>query len=145
MQEYTSIEDSEQPSDCQLYFRKYNPRKNPEEFIVMICVGSMSIGIAFLCIGYIIPREYEFDPSLPAREMESIEIYYAKLSRVLDICIMIGMGFTAVGVIIVSSMTTYSLVKGLSEYHRQEEQASDKDFMMSHDIEMTSYGSRLSE
>ena len=99
----------------------------------------MATGLGLLCIGYIIPREYVFDPSLPARQMEAIELRHAKLVKGLDICIIIGMGFTAFGGILVASLTTYGLIKGFVDNSNLE---SDKDKMMDSDIEMTSYGSR---
>lgn len=39
--------------------------------------------------------------------MEAIEIYYAHLSQSLDLTIVIGMGFIAIGGIILSSLITY--------------------------------------
>ena len=99
----------------------------------------MAIGLALLCIGYIIPREYVYDASLPAREMEAIELYHAKLTKALDICIIVGMGFTAFGGILVASFTTYVLFKSFIDNPKPE---SDKDRIISSDIEMTSYGAR---
>ena len=80
-----------------------------------------------------------FDPSLPAREMEAIELRHAQFVKALDICIIVGMGFTAFGGILVASLTMYGLIKGFLDNTNSE---TDKTRMMTSDIEMTSYGSR---
>lgn len=104
---YYDLEDPDIPSTCQRYM--YDPRKSPEDFLLLVSICCMTIGLALLCIGYIIPREYVYDASLPAKEMEAIELYHVNLTKALDICIIVGMDFTAFGGILIASLTTYSL------------------------------------
>ena len=113
----------------------YDPRKSPDDFLLLVSICSMTIGLALLCIGYIIPREYVFDSSLPAKEMEAIELYHVNLTKALDICIIVGMGFTAFGGILIASLITYSFIDN-------PKPESDKHRMISSKIEMKSYWAR---
>ena len=140
---YSTIDDeSDASSVCPLLLQRYNPRKNPEDFLLLISVGAMSVGLALLCIGFVIPRDYEFDPSLPARDMEAIEVYYANLTWALDICIISGMSCIAFGALIVSSLITYELIISSAENSKKKQYDSDKDKIIASEIEMTSYGTR---
>lgn len=80
---------------------------DPEDALVYMAAGLIVYGIVCMVVGYTVPREYTFNPYARARDMEAIEIYYADLSQSLDLTIVIGMGFIAVGGIILSTLITY--------------------------------------
>jgi len=65
--------------------------------ILFLVAGAILSGI-----GYIIPRTYEFDSKLPAREMEAIEIKYHILSEALDLCIILGMALVVISGILMA-------------------------------------------
>ncbi|KAL4237164.1 Transmembrane protein 74B [Mactra antiquata] len=96
------------------------PRKCREDLLITISIVCLVLGFVIMGTGYIIPREYIFDTSLPAREMERIEIYYANLSYSLDICILVGMGFIAFGGVIASSVFTYYFIFAEGQVYRKE-------------------------
>lgn len=60
--------------------------------------------------------------------MEAIEIYYAHLSQSLDLTIVIGMGFIAIGGIILSSLITYI---GCTESTTQHSVPSERSAIIS--------------
>ncbi|CAC5399127.1 unnamed protein product [Mytilus coruscus] len=64
----------------------------------------MIVGLVFMVVGFAVPRGYDFDPNKPAREMEATENFYITLGYNLDICITVGMGFIALGGMIISTM-----------------------------------------
>ena len=142
LNEYTNVDNLDETSDLQGCLQRYNPRNNPEEFWLLVAIGSMSIGLPFIFIGFIIPRDYVFDSSLPARQMEAIEIYYANLSNTLDMCIVIGMGFVAFGGLIVSCVVMYSVIRGSID---EEFSVSDKGPIIAPGREMALYGSTSTE
>ncbi|XP_061197572.1 transmembrane protein 74B-like [Saccostrea echinata] len=78
-----------------------------EDRLVYTAAGLIVCGIICMVVGYVIPRDYTFNPYARARDMESIEIYYADLSQKLDLTIVIGMAFIAIGGIMLSSFITY--------------------------------------
>lgn len=109
-----------------------------ENMLFNIAIICMSLGLAVMSIGYIIPRDLVFDPSLPARQMEAIELRYAKLSYHLDLCIITGMGIIVFGGVIASSMTVYYYVTDGQSHSKSSETellTDNKDFM-------ATYGSR---
>ncbi|KAK6179638.1 hypothetical protein SNE40_011952 [Patella caerulea] len=73
----------------------------------LICVV---IGLIIATTGYLIPREYSFDNHLPAREMEAKEKYYADLAHTLDMCVIVGMSFVAVGGILTMAVFTCTIL-----------------------------------
>lgn len=80
---------------------------DPEDAVVYTATGLIVCGVVCIVVGYTVPRDYTFNPYARARDMEAIEIYYAHLSQSLDLTIVIGMGFIAIGGIILSSLITY--------------------------------------
>ena len=103
----TATDDDPQPACCSDCIAQYNPRKDPVEFLSLLSLVSLSIGILLTMVGYLVPREYEFDPDLEAEQMEDIEIYYDKLSWHLDVCIIVGMAFVVLGGLILAGIITY--------------------------------------
>lgn len=106
------MDSEEYKSSCGECLRRYDPRKDPEEFCTMLSMFSMLLGLVLLSIGYVIPRDYEYDPYAPAREMEATELYYAALSHTLDICIVVGMGFVGAGGIIITAIMMHGMFCG---------------------------------
>lgn len=80
---------------------------DPEDAVVYTATGLIVCGVVCIVVGYTVPRDYTFNPYARARDMEAIEIYYAHLSQSLDLTIVIGMGFIAIGGIILSSLLTF--------------------------------------
>lgn len=62
----------------------------------------MILGLVCMVVGFAVPRDYVFDPSAPAREMEATENFYIRLGYKLDVCITFGMGLVAIGAVITS-------------------------------------------
>lgn len=88
---------------------------NPGDLITFIASVFMILGLVFMTIGYVVPRDYDFNPYAPAREMEAIEIYFANLSYDLDVVITAGMGFVAFGGILMTSLVTYEMYLRITE------------------------------
>ncbi|XP_045159694.1 transmembrane protein 74B-like [Mercenaria mercenaria] len=116
-----------------------NPKKDMQEFLTTIAIILMSCGVAIMCVSFIVPREHVFDPSLPAREMEKIEIHYAKLSYYLDICTVIGMSFIAAGGLITSGVFVYYFIMPDREVYRKKDR-QDLNLLTGTQREMVSYG-----
>lgn len=111
--------------------------RNKEDTLITVSVVLLVLGFIIMFIGYSVPRGYVFDTSLPAREMEKIEIYYAELSYKLDVCIVVGMGFIAIGGLIVSCVTTYYFIVADHQIYRKEDRP---DLNLLNSSEMTTYG-----
>ena len=109
-----------------------------------LCVGAvvicMAVGLALMCIGYIIPRDYVFDASLPARQMEAIEIRYSKLAYRLDLCIIVGMGFISLGAVITTVLTIYIYLTGGHIIYKSHDKR-DLTLLNDNNLSMTRYGS----
>ncbi|KAK3592132.1 hypothetical protein CHS0354_019416 [Potamilus streckersoni] len=148
MPEYTNNKKAFVCEGCLKWAWKRHPGKNPDEFLIFVALIFIVLGISIMGFGYIVPRDYTVDPLAPAREMEAMEIYYAKLSYILDLCIVIGMGCIAVGGLIVSGMMTYGIIKGFPLVYDDEEkilqETSDLHSRMElrhSSSQMNSYGS----
>ncbi|XP_052775541.1 transmembrane protein 74B-like [Mya arenaria] len=97
------------------------PTRQVEDILIVTAVVLMSIGFAVMCMGYIIPRGYAFDATLPAREMEQIELHYNRLAYYLDVCVVVGMGFIAGGGIIATSVTMYHYFGSRRRVYRERD------------------------
>lgn len=75
-----------------------------DERCTLVPLLIMIVGLVFMVVGFAVPRGYDFDPNKPAREMEATENFYITLGYHLDICITVGMGFIALGGMIVSTL-----------------------------------------
>lgn len=109
-----------------------------ENMLFNVSILCMSLGFAVMCIGYIIPRDFIFDPSLPAREMEAISLRYTMLSYNLDLCIITGMGFIALGGVIATSITVYYYVTDGQSHSK----SSETELLTDNNDLMATYGSR---
>ncbi|XP_048355032.1 transmembrane protein 74B [Sphaerodactylus townsendi] len=70
-------------------------------------------GILLVIVAYSIPREARVDPdTVSAREMERLEMYYARLGSQLDKCIIAGLGFLTLGGMLLSTLLMVSIYKG---------------------------------
>ncbi|XP_043842249.1 transmembrane protein 74B [Dromiciops gliroides] len=70
-------------------------------------------GILLVVVAYAIPREARVNPdTVSAREMERLEMYYARLGSHLDKCIIAGLGLLTLGGMLLSVLLMVSLVKG---------------------------------
>ncbi|XP_043946364.1 transmembrane protein 74B [Protopterus annectens] len=70
-------------------------------------------GIVLVVIAYTIPREAKVNPdSVTAREMERLEMYYARLGSHLDKCIIAGLGLLTLGGMLLSMLLMVSICKG---------------------------------
>ena len=74
-------------------------------------------GLGLVFIGTAYPRSYVFDINKPARVMEGIEQYYARLGRDLDIIILVGMGSLTFSAFLASFVLTALWCRGLSMYN----------------------------
>lgn len=75
-------------------------------------------GIVLVVIAYTIPREAKVDPdSVSARQMERLELYYARLGSHLDKCIIAGLGLLTLGGMFLSVLLMVSICRG--EMHRR--------------------------
>lgn len=98
-----------------------------DERYTLIPMIVMILGLGCMVVGFAVPRTYIFDPTAPARQMESIENFYIRLGYNLDICITVGMGLVAVGAIMVSLML---LNDAFCENNEASEDESFTDFLM---------------
>ncbi|KAG6938505.1 transmembrane protein 74B, partial [Chelydra serpentina] len=70
-------------------------------------------GIVLVVVAYTIPREPRVDPAaVTAREMERLEMYYARLGSHLDKCIIAGLGLLTLGGMLLSGLLLVSIYKG---------------------------------
>lgn len=87
-------------------------RYDPVDVCSMAALVFLTVGVACVTVGYLVPRDYAFDPTLAARRMESIEIYYARLSLGLDICIIAGVEMSVAGAVLLILIVVVMLVNG---------------------------------
>ncbi|MEE6506478.1 hypothetical protein FKM82_007689 [Ascaphus truei] len=70
-------------------------------------------GIVLVAVAYAIPREVRVSPdAVTAREMERLELYYARLGSHLDKCIIAGLGLLTLGGMLLSMLLMVSICKG---------------------------------
>lgn len=93
-------------------WEKYDPRRDPIEFINLLSLVCLTLGVILIFVGYLYPRDYTLDPHKDAREMEAITIQYNTLTWRLDLCIMLGMVFVGCGAFILTMILTYLFFKG---------------------------------
>ncbi|XP_063281693.1 transmembrane protein 74B [Pelobates fuscus] len=70
-------------------------------------------GIVLVAVAYTVPREVRVSPdSVSAREMERLELYYARLGSHLDKCIIAGLGLLTLGGTLLSMLLMVSICNG---------------------------------
>nr|XP_023405650.1 transmembrane protein 74B [Loxodonta africana] len=95
------------------------PVSRPVDYGFVSALVFLVSGILLVVTAYAIPREARVNPdTVTAREMESLEMYYARLGSHLDKCIIAGLGLLTVGGMLLSVLLMVSLCKG-ELYRRQ--------------------------
>ncbi|XP_077459188.1 transmembrane protein 74B [Stigmatopora argus] len=70
-------------------------------------------GVALVLAAYAVPREARVDrDAVPARQMERLELYYARLASRLDRCIVAGLGLLTLGGTFLSALLLASVRRG---------------------------------
>ncbi|XP_004464034.1 transmembrane protein 74B isoform X1 [Dasypus novemcinctus] len=89
------------------------PVSRPVDYGFISALVFLVSGILLVVTAYAIPREARVNPdSVSAREMERLELYYARLGSHLDKCIIAGLGLLTVGGMLLSLLLMVSLCKG---------------------------------
>uniref|UniRef100_A0A8C9D0B2 Transmembrane protein 74B n=2 Tax=Panthera TaxID=9688 RepID=A0A8C9D0B2_PANLE len=89
------------------------PVSRPVDYGFVSALVFLVSGILLVVTAYAIPREARVNPdTVTAREMERLEMYYARLGSHLDKCIIAGLGLLTVGGILLSVLLMVSLCKG---------------------------------
>nr|KAF6359203.1 transmembrane protein 74B [Pipistrellus kuhlii] len=89
------------------------PVSRPVDYGFASALVFLVSGILLVVTAYAIPREAHVNPdSVTAREMERLEMYYARLGSHLDKCIIAGLGLLTVGGMLLSVLLMISLCKG---------------------------------
>lgn len=95
------------------------PVSRPVDYGFVSALVFLVSGILLVVTAYAIPREARVNPdTVTAREMERLEMYYARLGSHLDKCIIAGLGLLTVGGMLLSVLLMVSLCKG-ELYRRQ--------------------------
>ncbi|XP_027859940.1 transmembrane protein 74B-like [Corythoichthys intestinalis] len=70
-------------------------------------------GIVLVAVAYTVPRDAGVDPdSVSARQMEKLELHYARLGSHLDRCIIAGLGLLTLGGMFLSVLLMVSICRG---------------------------------
>ncbi|XP_007579282.1 transmembrane protein 74B [Poecilia formosa] len=70
-------------------------------------------GIVLVVVAYTVPRDAGVDPdSVSARQMEKLELHYARLGSHLDRCIIAGLGLLTLGGMFLSILLMVSICRG---------------------------------
>ncbi|XP_012864195.1 transmembrane protein 74B [Echinops telfairi] len=89
------------------------PLSRPVDYGFVSALVFLVSGIFLVVTAYAIPREARVNPdTVTAREMERLEMYYARLGSHLDKCIIAGLGLLTVGGMLLSVLLMVSLCKG---------------------------------
>ncbi|XP_073930590.1 transmembrane protein 74B [Castor canadensis] len=89
------------------------PVSRPVDYGFVSALVFLVSGILLVVTAYAIPREARVNPdTVTAREMERLEMYYARLGSHLDKCIIAGLGLLTVGGMLLSVLLMVSLCKG---------------------------------
>ncbi|KAJ7332183.1 hypothetical protein JRQ81_014363 [Phrynocephalus forsythii] len=76
-------------------------------------------GILLVIVAYSIPREARVNPdTVSAREMERLEMYYARLGSHLDKCIIAGLGLLTLGGMLLSILLMVSIYRNERYWRR---------------------------
>nr|XP_012420877.1 PREDICTED: transmembrane protein 74B [Odobenus rosmarus divergens] len=89
------------------------PVSRPVDYGFVSALVFLVSGILLVVTAYAIPREARVNPdTVTAREMERLEMYYARLGSHLDKCIIAGLGLLTAGGMLLSVLLTVSLCEG---------------------------------
>ena len=99
--------------NCKEFYKNHSVKENPLECASFVSFWCIVCGISLVILAFAVPRDYAFDTTIPAREMESIEQYYSNLGYTLDILSIIGMGFVTLGGLLMANATMYVMWKSI--------------------------------
>ncbi|XP_063003501.1 transmembrane protein 74B [Elgaria multicarinata webbii] len=86
---------------------------NSADYGFILALVFLVSGILLVIVAYSIPREARVNPdTVSAREMERLEMYYARLGSHLDKCIIAGLGLLTLGGMLLSVLLMVSIYKG---------------------------------
>uniref|UniRef100_A0A8D0E1J9 Transmembrane protein 74B n=1 Tax=Salvator merianae TaxID=96440 RepID=A0A8D0E1J9_SALMN len=86
---------------------------NSVDYGFIVALVFLVSGILLVIVAYSIPREARVNPdTVSAREMEKLEMYYARLGSHLDKCIIAGLGLLTLGGMFLSTLLMVSIYKG---------------------------------
>lgn len=89
------------------------PVEQSADYGLILALVLLVSGIVLVVIAYTIPREARVDPdSVSARQMEQLELYYARLGAHLDQCIIAGLGLLTLGGMFLSVLLMVSICRG---------------------------------
>ncbi|XP_026577072.1 transmembrane protein 74B [Pseudonaja textilis] len=90
-----------------------DPAGNSVDYGFLLALVFLVGGILLVIVAYSIPREARVNPdTVSAREMERLEMYYARLSSHLDKCIIAGLVMLTLGGMLLSVLLMVSMYKG---------------------------------
>ncbi|XP_058030636.1 transmembrane protein 74B [Ahaetulla prasina] len=90
-----------------------DPTGNSVDYGFILALVFLVGGILLVIVAYSIPRETRVNPdTVSAREMERLEMYYARLSSHLDKCIIAGLVMLTLGGMLLSVLLMVSMYKG---------------------------------
>lgn len=90
-----------------------DPTGNSVDYGFILALVFLVGGILLVIVAYSIPREARVNPdTVSAREMERLEMYYARLSSHLDKCIIAGLVMLTLGGMLLSVLLMVSMYKG---------------------------------
>nr|XP_061814181.1 transmembrane protein 74B-like [Nerophis lumbriciformis] len=94
-------------------------RRSSDRGLALAVVLLLS-GVALVLVAYAIPREARVDrDAVSARQMERLELYYARLGSHLDRCIIAGLGLLTLGGMFLSVLLVASVCRGgVASSHR---------------------------
>ena len=115
-------ESPQQESSCRccIQLRVWNLH-DPLEVVTLVSMVFLALGTVFTVLGYVIPREYEFDPNKDAREMEAIEAKYSKIGQALDVLLITGMGCVVISGVTMAAVALIMICREREELIKEDQ------------------------
>ncbi|XP_072541040.1 transmembrane protein 74B [Salminus brasiliensis] len=109
----------------------HQPQPQPVDYGFVCALVLLVSGILLVVVAYTIPREARVNPEqVSARQMEKLEMWYARLGAHLDQCIIAGLGLLTLGGMLLSVLLMASICRG--ELHRRRTLAGSGRAMKSY-------------
>ncbi|KAG9277936.1 transmembrane protein 74B [Astyanax mexicanus] len=109
----------------------HEPQAQPVDYGFVCALVLLVSGILLVVVAYTIPREARVNPEqVSARQMEKLELWYARLGAHLDQCIIAGLGLLTLGGMLLSVLLMASICRG--ELHRRRTLAGSGRAMKSY-------------
>lgn len=117
---------------------------DPVEWLSLASTISIAIGIVLIAFGILVPTNYAFDANLPARQMESIELFYFRLSEGLVICLIVGMALVTLGGVLQTAIILHMYWQGELDPRptRGGNDGSEMTALWQRPVEGRNYGTR---